>query len=269
MNNKKDLNVLLIVEGEKTERIFFEKLSEMFNLDFNFYCYSDNIYNLYWEMKSYDFNCDIKTLLKDRHKTVSYDDEVFDIDFAYTYLIFDCDLHHTNDNGYPMIESNLDRLKEMSEYFVDETDPTVGKLYINYPMMESYKDADSFFDENYADNFIDISELNHYKEIVGQKMLCHKRLDTYTKDDLEKLILMNVYKLHYIFEYTWCGMNYHDFQHFSQVDRILNVQKDYIEKENKIGVLNTSLFLPVDYFGNESGFYNHLLESETSFAGVV
>ncbi len=32
----------------------------------------------------------------------------------------------------------------MTEYFVDETDPTIGKLYINYPMMESYRDCDEF-----------------------------------------------------------------------------------------------------------------------------
>ncbi len=37
----------------------------------------------------------------------------------------------------------------MVNYFVDETDPSIGKLYINYPMMESYRDCDTFFEEDY------------------------------------------------------------------------------------------------------------------------
>ena len=34
----------------------------------------------------------------------------------------------------------------MLDFFNDETDQ--GKLFINYPMMESYRDCDAFFDEN-------------------------------------------------------------------------------------------------------------------------
>lgn len=57
----------------------------------------------------------------------------------------------------------------MAEYFVDETDPSVGKLYINYPMMESYRDCDDFFDENYKSTMVSLPAILSYKKDVGKE----------------------------------------------------------------------------------------------------
>ena len=40
-------NILIIVEGLKTEPNFFKRLSDVFGLKFDIYCLETNIYSLY------------------------------------------------------------------------------------------------------------------------------------------------------------------------------------------------------------------------------
>ena len=141
--NKK---VLLIVEGNKTEPKIFNKIQELFGLDFEIFCFGTNIYSLYKLMKENDFNVNIKDLLAEVHPEYKND---LDNQFVYTYLIFDLDPHHSKKEETRTIEElvndNIQIVESMANYFVDETDPTIGKLYINYPMIESYKDCNDFF----------------------------------------------------------------------------------------------------------------------------
>lgn len=139
-----DVNILIIVEGSKTEPNFFNRLSDVFGLKFDIYCLETNIYSLYKKMKEIDFNGDIKDVLSEIHQDKK---EMLSKKFAYTYLIFDCDAHHSRKNESrtqeEIVLDNLAKLSEMAKYFIDETDPSKGKLYINYPMMESYRDWSS------------------------------------------------------------------------------------------------------------------------------
>ena len=63
----KDLNVLIIVEGGKSEPRFFSRLAEVFSLNLKIYCLKTSIYSLYKKMKEIDFNCDIKSILAEIH----------------------------------------------------------------------------------------------------------------------------------------------------------------------------------------------------------
>lgn len=127
-------NILIIVEGSKTEPNFFNRLSNVFGLKFDIYCLETNIYSLYKKMKEINFNGDIKDILSEIHPDKK---EMLSKKFAYTYLIFDCDAHHSRKNESrtqeEIVLDNLAKLSEMAKYFVDETDPSIGKLYINYP----------------------------------------------------------------------------------------------------------------------------------------
>lgn len=62
-----DVNILIIVEGSKTEPNFFNRLSDVFGLKFDIYCLETNIYSLYKKMKEIDFNGDIKDVLSEIH----------------------------------------------------------------------------------------------------------------------------------------------------------------------------------------------------------
>ena len=132
-------NILLIVEGERREKEFFNQVSKTFGLEFTIYTYKTNIYSLYSRLKNYDFNADIIGVLRELNS--KQPNEVFlDKRFAYVYLIFDFDIQHNSQPGlfdYFNLKKNINQLKEMANYFNNETDPTIGKLYINFPMFES------------------------------------------------------------------------------------------------------------------------------------
>lgn len=124
-------NILLIVEGERREKEFFNQVSKTFGLKFTIYTYKTNIYSLYSRLKNYDFNADIIGVLKELNS--KQPNEVFlDKRFAYVYLIFDFDIQHNSQPGlfdYSNLKKNINQLKEMANYFNNETDPTIGKLY--------------------------------------------------------------------------------------------------------------------------------------------
>ena len=91
--------------------------------------------------------------------------------FAFTYLIFDLDLQHYDLAQKNNIVRGIGDVKEMLQHFCDETDPTIGKLYINYPMIESFRDCASFFDNNYKNTVVSLQDITKYKKIVSERGL--------------------------------------------------------------------------------------------------
>lgn len=252
-------NVLIIVEGLKTEPNFFKSLAKVFGLNFEIYCLETNIYSLYKKMKEIDFNGDIKDILSEIHPEKK---EMLSKKFAYTYLVFDCDAHHAGENESrtqeEIVFANLDKLSEMANYFIDETDPSIGKLYINYPMMESYRDCDNYFENEYASAIISILKLSSYKNHVAKKKLCSKHIDKYTKEQFSLLILQNLYKFNLICVHKWEKPNYKEYLEFSNSANILSKERTLAIKDKVLSVINTSLFMITDYFGNRNGFYEGL-----------
>ncbi len=91
----------------------------------------------------------------------------------------------------------------MTDYFVDETDPTVGKLYVNYPMMESYRDCDDFFDPGYAERKVALEDMSSCKSLVATRKLCRVHAKSFTRNQFSLLILQNLYKLNKIHHESW------------------------------------------------------------------
>lgn len=263
----KEVNILIVAEGPKAERNFIEQLNKTFNINFNVFCYGTNIYNLYKRMKELDFNADLTQVLLELPEDPCIPDrkKLLNKKFAYTYLIFDFDAHHTEEyeKNAPIdkiVSENIQRLKEMTEHFTNETDPTIGKLYVNYPMMESYRDADSLFDENFMSNYISISNIKNYKRIVGQKNLANKRIDSYTDENFISLASMNVHKLSKLMFDEWAPIDYSVYIEKSDSRCIIDAQEKSVIENRSVCVLNTTLFLLIDYFGNQKGFYDRLFE---------
>ncbi len=252
-------NVLIIVEGSKSEPRFFSRLAEVFSLDLKIYCLKTNIYALYKRMKDIGFNGDIKSILAEMHPEQK---NLLSLKFAYTYLIFDCDAHHPKAlekrSQEEIVLENLAKLKEMSDYFVDETDPTIGKLYVNYPMMESYRDCDDFFDPNYAERSIALTDMSSYKSLVSKRKLCSLHVKSFSESQFSHLTLQNLCKLNKIHHEKWRVPDYPSYLEDSSQTKILGRQRNRVEREGRMSVLNTSLFLVTDYFGNRDGFYDRL-----------
>ena len=262
-----EVNVLIVVEGKRAEPNFFNQIKRVYNINFNIYCLETNIYRLYREMKKLDFNGNLKDVLLSLHNTDEYK-EVLHKKFAFTYLIFDFDPHHTEEyeKNKPIeeiVSDNIQKINDMTEYFIDETDPTVGRLYINYPMLESYRDCDTFFDENYINNYVDIQNIREYKKIAGTKKLANIRIDKSTQDNFESLSKMNLYKLSHILFNKWKAVPYSQYRLASTPSFILSKEAEIVTSSGRVAVLNTSLFLLLDYYGNRNGFYDKVINKST------
>lgn len=263
---------LIVVEGGRLEPRFFEQLKKVFGLNLDIYCLKSNIYLLYKKMKEMEFNANLKDVLLGVHDTEE-NRELLSQNFAYTYLIFDFDPHHTEvyEKGIlleTVVGNNINKVREMAEYFIDETDPTIGKLYINYPMMESFKDCDSFEDVDYLTRMIKLAEVKRYKEIVGCRRMSNKRIEGYSKHDFTMLTRQNVNKLGKI-----CGvinepMDYETYIQKSIQTNVLQCEIDFINSLKKITVLNTSVFLALDYYGNKGDFFDKIMQVEDENGSV-
>ena len=260
MNNVK--KVLFIVEGEYTEREVLKRIETVFNLDFTICCFNANIYALYKRLAELGFNADIKQVLTELHP--SYSEDLAD-KFVYTYLVFDFDAHHPKKEDHRTLEeityANIRRLQKMAMYFTDETDPTIGKLYINYPMVESFRTCDMPFDPGYQNEYVTIDSMKDFKNYAGTKKMAHKRIDTYSRYDFKELTRMNIYKLAHIMLDDWGDITYNQYLDYSGTMEILNQQTDIIKQTNQIAVLNTMLFMLTDYYGNQKNkFFDFIMK---------
>lgn len=261
---------LIIVEGEKLEPRFFKQYTKVFGINLEVYVVGANIYDLYNKLKSYDFSCDIKDVLPECGNVIETNGAILKQKFAYTYLVFDFDAHHREIGLEKLgideiVQQNINKLRIMADYFTNETDPSVGKLYINYPMMESYRACDAFFEEAYSDNIVSIDDIARFKSIAGTKKLASVHIEKYTKDNFSDLTRMNVYKLHKVINNEWTALPYSEYIELSEGAEILTCQAHKVEEERAVDVLNTSLFIALDYFGNRNGFYDGVvLEEERS-----
>lgn len=130
---------------------------------------------------------------------------------------------------------------------------------LTYPMIESFKDADDFFDEQYKDVVVPIENIVKYKSIVANKRLSNRRVDTFTKEELSKLTLMNIFKLNAIVNNSWAALNYTHYKNITETLKLHNIERTLIEEKEVLSVINTTLFLVLDYFGNQKGFYDSII----------
>ena len=263
-SENKTAKALVIVEGERLEPRFFKQFTKVYGIELDVYVVGANIYDLYNKLKDYDFNCYIKDILPNVGNTVAGMDDILQQKFAYTYLVFDFDAHHREIGEEDLdidtvIHNNITKLREMAGFFTNETDPGIGRLYINYPMMESYRDCNAFFDEAYRDNAIPIEDIPDYKGIAGRKKLASVHISKYSKENFSDLTKMNIYKLHKLTKNIWGEIPYDEYVNLSIAAMILDCQSQKIDNERSIDVLNTALFIVTDHFGNRDGFYDTLV----------
>lgn len=161
--------IAIIYEGEKSEkrlfdniqRCFFEKDAEVIPV-----CLpaAGNIYMLWSQLSEDDSQTDVIPILKRQsEKAKEILGDYKQSDFSEIYLFFDYDIHANNLGNKAL--SHEEVLKSMLELFSNETEN--GKLYINYPMIESIRDIETE-EVCYRHCSIDSSESARYKSKVGE-----------------------------------------------------------------------------------------------------
>jgi len=157
--------------------------------------------------------------------------------FTDIYLIFDFDPQDP--------DADFDMLRKMLMFFNDST--SKGKLYINYPMMQSFRHITSEHDDEFKDRMVPADIGRSYKALVDKeawKVL--KQNASLDRGRLKWIICLNLSKMNYIINGNNRMPTYHEYKDMTG-DVILDRQLESIEENGSVYVLNTSVFLIVDY----------------------
>jgi len=149
-----------------------------------------------------------------------------------TYLVFDLDLQ---DSGKTITEK-MNIVKEMISMFNDETDD-LGKIFINYPMMESIRHLDFDNPISLKDKKIHSAEFTKYKEVVGKEGTQKK---SYSLSDFFKIAKAHCMKANFILNGKFEKPS--DYNKIS-ADDIHKKQHASIDKNGCVSVVNCSSLL--------------------------
>lgn len=176
MDNAK-AKILVLVEGAKTDVKLLKHLLSVYGIDqsHQIISYNTNIYSLYNLMfrNTNPDDVDILQLLKE-HETVAERKAVFDERYSDILLIFDLDPQD------PQFSST--KITEMMNYFVESSD--MGKLYLNYPMVESFYHMKSIPDDDYWSYTATMQELSNH--IYKSRVAAENRNHDYSKFAVNK-----------------------------------------------------------------------------------
>jgi len=162
--------ILFVFEGdrecpvfESIQKLFFPKETEPFIC-----VYKSNIYSLYSRIKEYDLiggqeEVDTLSVLNDiLIKQGNFDlSDIEPSQVSEIFLFFDYDFHQNRGT----LEDNNCHLKELLKYFDEETEH--GKLYINYPMLESIRYTKLLPDREYINYTVLRSECDRFKKLAS------------------------------------------------------------------------------------------------------
>lgn len=247
--------ILFVFEGEKREPTLFETIQKLYSFDETvfYFTYNTSFHKLYKELKQHDMSL-FRVLQEEARKRK---DDVFgtytEIDFSEIYLFFDYDFH----NQHVSLEMWNNELREMLAYFNEETGN--GKMYVNYPMIESIRYTKELPDSNYKDYTIKRSDCCDFKKIASDfsfyRGLDFILLSNYsTHDEVKKnwelLKKQNVSKANYICNgvYAYPGKKIL----FSQ-ENILETQIEKFVGGDVccVSILNALPLFIYDYFKNQ------------------
>lgn len=259
--------ILFIFEGKKTEPNIFKTIEKLYFQNPNeqkICCFGYNIYELYRLMNDSDFTENIISVI--RQKTASRNDNSIpddaDIsDFSEVFLFFDYDFQNSN---LPLYELNVE-IKEMLEFFSDETEN--GKLYINYPMVESIKCTNELPDSLYYKYEVSRDNCHNFKNYVTEKFNFYKSTDYFlfaVDHKTQKLRNITDEKMNVVSE-NWkyiknqniCKANYicHDENKLPQIKNSVNqniIFKNqllkYIIPRETVSILNSFPLFLYEYF---------------------
>lgn len=169
--------MLFIFEGKKTEPSIFRTLEKLYfpqDTEKTVCCFGYSIYELYRLMNGSDFTEDVVSVIK--NKMSGKPDNPLEhftdaADFSEVFLFFDYDFQNNN-----LPPDEIDRqLEEMLCFFDDETEN--GKLYVNYPMVESIKCTDKLPDCNFINYKATRAECCNFKHFITLKYPFYKSMD--------------------------------------------------------------------------------------------
>jgi hypothetical protein len=264
--------ILFIFEGKDDEPRLYKTLKEIFHFELNeeeiLHYYCSNIFSLYDKIKEYgvfDGSVNLINVLKEeaaKHKEVKSDlDRIkYSYEVSEIFMFFDYDIRKKDEKNKLTIEQQNAKILELFSYFENESldsERNGIKLYINYPMIESYR----FFkkelpDEDFKNYTFNLMSEKSFKQIVNEESfyknlnyLCfdlNKSGELKISDDEKRtnkikqnwlhLKELNIKKAHFI-----CTDNYsipENKDSINQRNIFDNQIEKYVTLNNEVAVLN-------------------------------
>ncbi len=276
--------ILFIFEGKDDEPRLYKTLKKVFQFKLReeelLYYYCNNIFSLVDIFKSYseselDDSIDIVNVLKEDaliHKKHNSDlDKIkYSKDVSEIFLFFDYDLKSIDNKNFLSIEEQNQKILSLFNYFENGSLNSFRngiKLYINYPMIESYRYFKKILpDDDYENYSVDALIDGAFKEKVNDesyyknlKYLCFdlnksgelktsedKKREYLIKQNWNYIIEMNIKKANYI-----CTNNYtipKEKRIISQQSVFNNQIIKYIKPKKEIAILNSFPLFLFEYF---------------------
>ncbi|WP_410491437.1 hypothetical protein QMA40_01925 [Bacillus thuringiensis] len=239
--------ILLLVEGEKVEKDLFQHFYSLYGIDnIEIIAYKTNIYAFYNRLKKdypdSDGNIEFEfidiPLFLNEYFDLDEENLLNEADFSDIILIFDFDPHD------PQFDAL--RLKVLLDNFSDSTER--GKLFLNYPMIESFKHIHSLADPLFNDSTVHIDVLKRrvggtsgYKRLVDSSS-CIGQIHTIDSNQANILLKMHNAKLEYLLE----GLDYEEEEKYKI---LCDKQCDKLKDEDGMYVINTSLLHMLEEYG--------------------
>lgn len=233
--------ILLIVEGDDDEVKFlrgvFNKCSK--KTEYKIYSYRTTIHALAQELyNNYnDFDngdIDIKLVLASLEKDSQKKKLLLD-DYSDVFLVFDFEPQHDH--------PHFDTVKRMIKYFNDSTNQ--GKLFINYPMMQSYKHFDKFPCHDFENLEVSMDEVKRYKELVGN-ISGFTDLNKYNYITFYSIAVHQLKKANKIANGVYELINEIEYFNFDLCE-VFECEMNLLTSRQVVSVLNTCIFALIDF----------------------
>ena len=235
-----DKHILLIVEGPRDEETLVRKLWDRFDRNANYIIvpYRTNVHVLIKDLFRDGIDDDVDVVRYLKSSDIPEDRRIAkSMAFTDVYLIFDFDPQD------PLFDGGM--LAKVLRFFSDSTDH--GKLFINYPMMQSYRHITGPHDDGFRDRAVPARIGKKYKSLVDAeawKLL--KQINTLDKEMLRFIIECHLKKMNRVVAGDYSLPSLEGYRSITQ-SSILDRQLERMDEDGMIFVLNTSLFLIVDY----------------------
>lgn len=240
MANEK-VKILVLVEGEKTDYRLMDHLLRIYGISesHEIVSYNTNIYTLYNEVfrDNDPESMDILQILKE-HEHDEEKKKLFNYHYSDILLIFDLD---PQDPAF-----SADKVLQMVSFFVETSD--MGKLYLNYPMVEAFYHMKSIPDEAYNSYNATLDELRNrrYKERVNRENRNHNYSKfARTKEECNIVIGQNIEKAWILSGEELIGDE--TVKSIPSSLTVLKAQLRRMDEKQLVSVLCTCVFYIADY----------------------
>lgn len=248
--------ILFIVEGNNDEVKFIQRLFEKSNKFQNYEIvpYKTNLHNLADLLvvnEEIDPLLDIRQVLKEREKDQELKNKLSQ-EFSDIILVFDFEPQQD------IPRFNL--IRKLLLFFNNSTDN--GKLYINYPMMQSYRHFSSLPSLDFKNTKIEKKDAYRYKKLVGETSK-FQNVEHHSYSLFVSIAYHHLLKLNYVLNGKFELPDKDFVRNWNQVD-LFDIQYKLLQENGYIFVINTFALFIIEY--NPSEFYNQITKHKAKYS---